>query len=810
MARPVFKLFGMIGMQGIEKVEKDLNGIDKSAKKLQRSLTRTGRNISKMGKNLSGKLTAPIVALAGGLTLLSQKTGEYADKILDLEQVTGLSVQNLQKFELVSKEAGVSFEGFVGVIGKFQSRLPQIIQGTGRASDTMKKLGVNIKDSQGEVKDMNTLFPELLKSLQGVEDITIRNSMAQQLFGRSMQDLAPILGMSADDLERIGLEAEGMGAILDKDALNSANNFRISLEKLQAQFTSVFRVISTKFIPILNDTVIPFIKDTAIPALLSFGESVGNILGWFNSLRPEVKKTSIVLIGITAALGPALMLFGKFVIAIKGLIPLLMFARKGMILLSAAMAANPVGAVIVLVLGLVTVMGLLKDENGELKKSFQDTWDGIAHIVDRSVSRMREDLYKFLRDALKMIEGIGDFIPGMASKIKKARGHLRELAREERRSRTTKKILREETELQNKANEVLTMSIDKAKASVADLIKKQQEEANLHTENTDLIVKEGGAVENLANDKAMFEAQWTGKLSESILSRKQLLETERQDALINADKLGADRQDIELYYAIERLKLAKDEAEKKDKLDEANAEKKKARIKAGINIATQAMTDVMSMFTNSYSEQIKQIETKKQAEIDAVNNSVMNEEDKAKAINSIEEGSAKKIKELKRKQAIAEKAQAIFSIAISTAKAIMQALAQLGPIAGGIAAGVIGGIGIAQTAIVASKPIPLAKGGLVKRTAGGVNTIIGEGKEDEMVLPLKTGVLQLADSLYSKFRDMSQNGLGVPELAGFGGRAVENHWHIGTLVADDNGMKELERRQRKFRVEEDQRRGHER
>jgi hypothetical protein len=807
MARPVFKLFGMIGMKGIEKVEKDLKGVDKTAKDLQKSLTRTGRNISKMGGSLSKKLTAPIVALAGGLTLLSQKTGEYADKILDLEQVTGLSVQNLQKFELVSKEAGVSFEGFVGVIGKFQSRLPQILSGTGRAAETIKALGVNVKDSQGKIKDMNTLFPQLIGALQGVEDITERNTMAQQLFGRSMGDLAPILGMTADDLNRIGQEAEDMGAILDKDALNSANNFRISMEKLQAQFTSVFRVIATKFIPILNDTIIPLIRNTVIPVILGFGDAIGAVLNWFNSLTPEVKKISIVMLGVVAALGPVLMLSGKFVLALKSLVPLLVLARKGMILLSAAMAANPIGAVIVLVIGLVTVMGLLKDENGELKASFQDAWDSIAHHVDLAVSSMRKSWYDLLRDALRVVDGMSQFIPGLGEKIKKARQHLRDLSREESRSMRQKRIYRKEIELQNKANDALSASIDGATKTINGLIKAQTKESKILVEQTELMDSHVKAYEEGVNAKADLEEEWSERLANSLRTRRGLLEAEYREALSQADQLGADRNDIELYYSIQRMKMAQDEEREKQRLEDETAKKRVEQAEFTKNLTINTIGQTLDTISQFYGMQIERVEAKKQTDIDAVNASVMSEEEKAHAIGEIEEKSAKKIKELKRKQAIADKASAIFGIAINTAKAIVTAFAMLGPIAGGVAAGFLGGLGAAQAAIVAARPIPLAKGGLVKRTPGGVNTIVGEGKEDEMVLPLKTGVTQLAENLYSKVREMSFNGMGIPAIAGGGGRAVENHWHIGTLVANDQGIKELERRQRKFRTEEDQRRG---
>lgn len=807
MARAVFKLFGMIGMKGLEKVDRDLKAVDKQAKQLARSLTKTSRNISKMGASLSGKLTAPIVALAGGLTLLAKKTGDYADKMLDLEEITGLSIENLQKMEFIAAEAGVSFEGFVGVISKFQSRLPGIIEGTGRAAETMAALGVNVNDSQGNLKDMNDLFPEMIKALQGVDDITARNAMAMQLFGRSMADLAPILGMTADDFDRIGNEAADMGVIMDRDALLAANDFRVSLEKLQAQFTSVFRVISTKFMPILNDTIIPLIKDTVIPLLLSFGDAVGSVLNWFNSFSPEAKKFAIVMLAIVAAIGPALLIFGKIVIAMKTLIPVLILAKKAMILLNVAMAANPIGAVIILVIGLVTAITLLYNNNERFRNRFLETWDTIVFQVQLSVAVLKMTFFTLLHSALTMVEGIASIIPSLGVSIDKAKEALLDLSSETRKAMMTKAILREVVLEEIAANEKLAASLDDTQETLTKLMKAQKATINLKKQTIELAKEEAAAAEALANDKAMFEDMWTSRLQDSILNRKQLLEIEYQNALSLADKLGADRNDIELFYAIERLKIAEDEEMQKRALDEETAQLRKDAADFARDQTINSISDMFSVISQFYDMRMDRIQATKQADIAAVNESVMSQEEKAEAIGVIEEESAKKIRELKRKQAISDKAHAIFGIVIATAQAIMTAFAQLGPIGGAIAGAIIGGIGIAQIAVVAARPVPLAKGGLVRRTPGGVNTVIGEGQEDEIVLPLETGVMQLADALQSKFRDVGASGIGIPDGDGFGGRATENHWHIGTLVANDDGIKQLEKRLRPFKNREDQRQG---
>lgn len=78
-----------------------------------------------------------------------------------------------------------------------------------------------------------------------------------------------------------------------------------------------------------------------------------------------------------------------------------------------------------------------------------------------------------------------------------------------------------------------------------------------------------------------------------------------------------------------------------------------------------------------------------------------------------------------------QKAAAVASIIMSTASAIMKALDVLGPIAGGVAAGVIGGLGATQAAIVAAeKPPSFHTGGIIPAPPGDqgvmMNALPGE------------------------------------------------------------------------------------
>lgn len=85
-----------------------------------------------------------------------------------------------------------------------------------------------------------------------------------------------------------------------------------------------------------------------------------------------------------------------------------------------------------------------------------------------------------------------------------------------------------------------------------------------------------------------------------------------------------------------------------------------------------------------------------------------------------EETEAKKL-EIERKQAERQKMLAVFQALVNTAVAITSAIAQGGPIAGPILAGIVGALGAIQVAAIIAQPLPGAEQGglLVERTQDG-------------------------------------------------------------------------------------------
>jgi hypothetical protein len=985
--RELFKLVGELSIAGVELVKGKLDDVDKSALKFAKNFERVGRSVEKAGMTLTKNVTLPLAAIGTSLLYVAQKTADYSERILNLEQSTGLSGKALQEFKYIADRVGVSFEGLTTGIQQFSKKLPAIAKEGGPAYDAIKKLGVNIFDASGNVKKMDELFPEFIKKLQAIENVTQRNSIAQQIFSKTIGDLAPILGMTAEEFDGLRSKATELGGVMSEDALKAADAYGDQVGDLKVQFESFGRQLASKIIPILQGQIIPLIKNTLIPIFLKLISVVSSTITWFNGLSDGWKKFYIVLGAVLAAAGPLITVVGSLMGAIRALIPI-------MILLNATMAANPVllfaaaiGVVTVAIIGLTSAQ---KEGYNTAKKYGDVITEQQGQINDfiKGVDELNTKLYKN-KDALsdeatatamfgKEMQDLQEIAEKMNYKIEgnfvqrikqlqalsnQLRGDVVDLdkggmskvdtnaKKNTEAIKTTLQTSKELSEFQREWNaKILQQNIDQSKsekekydlklrlnnterqnAIAAEKDRFEEQSKKIQADNNELesarliseakielFKKEALINEYYKNKSKQIDSEYTESLlagyekekaaieainAKKIEDAKKKEEYEKQTTFTIFSQLAARLTASKKAYEEERA--AAEEAE----ADITNIRKKyqQAQLQT-INDFTQQSTSmissvvnqVFSLYAQDNQNKIMLLEQQAQAQTDAldkqlqneiaaVNASTMSAKQKATAIAALEkkksdeiakinEDADKKSLELRKKQAKRDKAQAIFSAIINTAVGIVSALANSGnPILGIVMAAIIAALGIAQIAIIAAQPMPMAKGAFVKKRKGGVEAVIGEGDQDEAVLPVDSGAQIIADkisentpeaesgtdtdtkqswiksitsaivdgisrisipvieqikSIAAPIETMPQMAMEAPAynrggsyqypveaqepVKTYPGGTTTNyrsvtepqvHLHVGTLIADDSGFKQLERMLLKFRVEDTQRLG---
>ena len=222
--------------------------------------------------------------------------------------------------------------------------------------------------------------------------------------------------------------------------------------------------------------------------------------------------------------------------------------------------------------------------------------------------------------------------------------------------------------------------------------------------------------------------------------------------------------------------------------EKENKEKYAQLIRDRITIAQGMAAQLISIFNQIYQNELITLDQRYNADLERINNSTMNEEEKAAAIEELEQNLAIEKAKIARKQAEIEKASSLVNIAISTYEAIIKAYAQLGPIGGSIAAAVIGTLGAVQAGLVLSQPLPE-----IPSFADGGSFMVPPGFDGDN-FPITTAFAKSGERVTVETPSQQAAGRGIT-------------LQVGVLVADESGLRELDKRLRDVGSFEDLRRG---
>ncbi len=190
-------------------------------------------------------VTAGIITALGGVTMSAANT---ADELNTLSKVTGLSTEELQRFNYASSLIDVSTETLQGSLKKLVRNMQTASSGTGDAYEAFKALGVTITDSAGQLRNNEEVFYDVIDALGRVENVTQRDAYAMNIFGKSAQDLNPLIIAGSDALKEYGDQAERMGLVFDQNTLDKLNEANDKIDVAKQQLEGVKMLVGSELV----------------------------------------------------------------------------------------------------------------------------------------------------------------------------------------------------------------------------------------------------------------------------------------------------------------------------------------------------------------------------------------------------------------------------------------------------------------------------------------------------------------------------------------------------------------------------------
>lgn len=192
--------------------------------------------------------TAAAAAAAGALKL-AKDAGVAADNLITLSNKTGISTKQLQEMEYASRFVDVEVETMTGSMVKLTKSMDGARDGSKKQSEAFATLGVNVTGANGELRDGQTVWLETIDALGNVANETERDALALELFGKSAQELNPLIKAGSKELARLGVEANELGVVMGDDAVAAAGAFDDSMQRLDASIQGIGRNIGVAVMP---------------------------------------------------------------------------------------------------------------------------------------------------------------------------------------------------------------------------------------------------------------------------------------------------------------------------------------------------------------------------------------------------------------------------------------------------------------------------------------------------------------------------------------------------------------------------------
>jgi len=229
--------------------KKGINSAEKSGKSFGQSLT-SGLKVA--GKAMAALYTGT-VAVAAAIAKVTLNSAKYGDEIAKESQKLNMSTAGYQKWSTMLEMAGTSIDVMSMGMKTFTGILDEASKGNATALLTLQRLGLGYEDFAGlSVEDsLKKVVEQFQKMEQGAE----KTQLAVDLFGRSGQELLPLLNQEVGSIDELFKSYEELGLIISDDVLRASEDLDDQLSLLKKSFKVAAVNIGTVFMPAISKVV---------------------------------------------------------------------------------------------------------------------------------------------------------------------------------------------------------------------------------------------------------------------------------------------------------------------------------------------------------------------------------------------------------------------------------------------------------------------------------------------------------------------------------------------------------------------------
>ena len=278
---------------------------EKSGKNFGESLAKGLKTTAAVITGAMAAATAGAVAAGKAFMDSAKQTANMADEIDKTSQKLGLSSKSYQEWDYVMKICGTEMSSMTTGLKTLTNKLDDAKNGSESAQAMFSALGISLEDISTMSRE--DLFAKTISGFQSMADSTERAALANDLFGKSGQNLAPLFNMSADATQELITKANDLNMIMSDDAVKSGASYKDSLTTLEGAMTGLKNNIMSQFMPSLTTMTEGFAEAVNGKGTEKLTKGIKDLMKKLKEVAPvALKAMSDIGIALIQGIGPLL------------------------------------------------------------------------------------------------------------------------------------------------------------------------------------------------------------------------------------------------------------------------------------------------------------------------------------------------------------------------------------------------------------------------------------------------------------------------------------------------------------------------
>lgn len=170
---------------------------------------------------------------------MAKSIASGTNEIERMSKISGLASDTYQKLAYAAKMTDVDVESLGKGMKILAGHMDDVRKGSSEAVNLFQSIGVSTLDASGKTKGFDEILGNLADRFKSMPDGVQKVALATDLFGKSGQNLIPMLNQGRTGLKEFYEEAKRLGIVLSDSVIAKGGEAEMTFKKLEAQIQAM-------------------------------------------------------------------------------------------------------------------------------------------------------------------------------------------------------------------------------------------------------------------------------------------------------------------------------------------------------------------------------------------------------------------------------------------------------------------------------------------------------------------------------------------------------------------------------------------